>query len=51
MRTIIRLIGAELLEQNDEWLTQNRYRQVAAMAELTPASQSQTAITFSPKAA
>ena len=33
--SIIRLIGAVLLEQNDEWLLQHRYMQVEAMAELT----------------
>ncbi|BAI75259.1 transposase (plasmid) [Azospirillum sp. B510] len=49
--SIIRLIGAVLLEQNDEWQTQNRYMQVEAMAELTPASESQSAITSPPKAA
>jgi transposase-like protein len=32
---IIRLIGAVLLEQNDEWQLQHRYMQVEAMAELT----------------
>jgi putative transposase len=32
---IVRLIGAVLLEQNDEWLLQHRYMQVEAMAELT----------------
>jgi len=31
---IVRLIGAVLLEQNDEWLLQHRYVQVEAMAEL-----------------
>src|SRR6187431_86606 len=31
---IIRLIGAVLLEQNDEWQLQHRYMQVEAMAEL-----------------
>ncbi len=30
-----RLIGAILLEQNDEWQLQHRYMQVEAMAELT----------------
>ena len=30
-----RLIGAVLLEQNDEWQLQHRYMQVEAMAELT----------------
>ncbi len=33
---IIRLIGAVLLEANDEWQLQNRYMQTEAMAELTP---------------
>ena len=33
---IIRLIGAVLLEANDEWQTQNRYMQIEGMAELTP---------------
>ena len=31
---IIRLIGAVLLEQNDEWLLQHRYMQAEAMAGL-----------------
>jgi transposase-like protein len=33
---IVRLIGAVLLEQNDEWQLQHRYTQLEAMAELTP---------------
>jgi putative transposase len=49
--SIIRLIGAVLLEQNDEWQTQNRYMQVEAMAELTPTFEATPAITFPPKAA
>ena len=32
--SIVRLIGAVLLEANDEWATQTRYMQVEAMAEL-----------------
>ena len=35
---IVRLIGAVLLEQNDEWQLQHRYMQIEGMAELeTPA--------------
>lgn len=34
--SIIRLIGAVLLEANDEWTTQNRYMQVEPMADLLP---------------
>jgi len=34
--SIIRLIGAVLLEQNDEWQLQARYMQVEAMTEITP---------------
>jgi transposase-like protein len=33
--SIIRLIGAVLLEQDDEWQLQHRYMQVEAMAEIT----------------
>ena len=34
--SILRLIGAVLLEQNDEWAIQHRSMQVEAMAELIP---------------
>ena len=34
--SILRLIGAVLLEANDEWQLQHRYMQVEAMAELVP---------------
>src|SRR4051812_27771306 len=38
--SILRLIGAVLLEQNDEWQLQHRYMQVEAMAELmAPAAE------------
>ena len=33
---IIRLIGAVLLEANDEWQLQHRYMQTEPMADLTP---------------
>jgi len=32
--SIIRLIGAVLLEQNDEWQIQNRYMQVEAFEQI-----------------
>ena len=32
--SIVRLIGAVLLEQNDEWALQHRYMQIEGMAEL-----------------
>jgi hypothetical protein len=35
-RPFCNLIGAVLLEQNDEWLLQCRYMQIEGMAELTP---------------
>jgi len=35
-QSIIRLIGAVLLEQNDEWQLQHRYMQVEGMAGLVP---------------
>ena len=35
---IVRLIGAVLLEQNDEWQLQHRYMQVEAMAEMVAAA-------------
>jgi putative transposase len=42
--SITRLIGAVLLEQNDEWQLQHRYMQVEAMAELaSPATKPEPA--------
>ena len=43
--SIVRLIGAVLLEQNDEWQLQHRYMQVEAMAELdAPPTENPTLI-------
>ena len=33
--SIVRLVGAALMEQNDEWQTQNRYMQIEGMVEMT----------------
>jgi putative transposase len=46
-RAISRLIGAVLLEQNDEWQLQHRYMQLEAMAELAQPD----ALALPPKAA
>jgi Transposase, Mutator family len=49
--SIVRLIGAVLLEQNDEWQLRHRYMQVEAMAELaSPAAETEPAL-IPPKAA
>ena len=49
--SIVRLVGAVLLEQNDDWQTQNRYMQIEAMAELAnPAIEAQP-LQITPKAA
>lgn len=49
--SIVRLIGAVLLEQNDEWLLQHRYMQIEAMAELAPPAIGTETTTIPPKAA
>jgi putative transposase len=41
---IVRLIGAALLEQNDEWQLQHRYMQVEAMAELMAPAEPEPAL-------
>jgi putative transposase len=42
--SIIRLVGAVLLEQNDEWTMQHRYMQVEGMAELTAGENPNTTL-------
>jgi transposase-like protein len=42
--SIIRLVGAVLLEQNDEWAMQHRYMQIEGMAELTAGSNQNTTL-------
>lgn len=49
--SIYRLIGAVLLEQNDEWQTQTRYMQIKGMAELTAPFFDADTITIPHKAA
>ena len=50
--SIVRLIGAVLLEANDEWQLQHRYMQVEAMADLnTPAIEDERPLQITPKAA
>lgn len=49
---IIRLIGAVLLEANDEWQLLSRYMQVEAMAELNPPTiEEETTLQITPRAA
>ncbi len=50
--SIVRLIGAVLLEQNDEWQLMHRYMQVEAMAELLmPVAEPDPMRQLPPKAA
>lgn len=50
-QSIIRLIGAILLEQNDEWQLQSRYMQVEAMVELNPQPNEAQPAQIPPRAA
>lgn len=50
--SIARLIGAVLLDANDEWQLLSRYMQVEAMAELNPPTiEEETTLQITPRAA
>ena len=50
--SITRLVGAVLLERNDDWQLQHRYMQVEAMAELdAPQLEETSALQITPTAA
>ena len=49
--SIVRLVGAVLLEQNDEWLTQNRYMQIEGMTEMASSAIEAQPLQITPKAA
>ena len=49
--SITRLIGAVLMEANDEWQLQHRYMQIEGMAELTSPLIEETTLLATPKAA
>lgn len=48
---IVRLIGAVLLEINDDWVIQSRYMQIEGMAELAAMPDKNDVIAIPPKAA
>lgn len=48
---IVRLIGAVLLEINDDWVIQSRYTQIESMAELAAMPDKNDVIAIPPKAA
>ena len=50
-RAILRLIGAVLLEANDEWQLQHRYMRLEAMAELLAPDPEADAMRLPPLAA
>ncbi len=48
---IVRLVGAVLMEQNDEWRTQNRYMQIEGFAEPPDKIADLKPLQITPKAA
>jgi transposase-like protein len=49
--SIVRLVGAVLLEQNDDWQTQNRYMQIEGFAEPADKTADLKPLQITPKAA
>ena len=49
--TIARLVGAVLMEQNDDWQTQNRYMQIEGFAEPADKTADLKPLQITPKAA
>src|ERR1700741_2870023 len=50
-QSIVRLVGAVLLEQNDDWQTQNRYMQIKGFAEPAEKTIDLKPLQITPKAA
>ena len=51
VRTQVRLVGAVLMEQNDDWQTQNRYMQIEGFAEPADKNADLKPLQITPKAA
>ena len=49
--SIVRLVGAVLMEQNDDWQTQNRYMQIEGFAEPADKTADLKPLQITPKAA
>ena len=49
--SIVRLVGAVLMEQNDDWQTQNRYMQIEGFAEPADKPADLKPLQITPKAA
>src|SRR6478672_4370871 len=50
-QSIVRLVGAVLMEQNDDWQTQNRYMQIEGFAEPADKTADLKPLQITPKAA
>ena len=49
--SIVRLVGAVLMEQNDDWQTQNRYMQIEGFARAADQAADLKPLQITPKAA